>query len=306
MIALASPNDPTGELLAPPSSRACSTGCPRAWRCCSTSRSSSSPTRSPTDSSLALLERPPAAARLPQLLQGLGPGGAARRLRARRARLGGAARRARARPRRLRGLPGGGAGGAAQLLGAGRRARAPDRRERVALSAALRERHFEVDRQPGELPVGRPPRRRRRRARRAPGARRRARGRRATRSASPATCARCAIAPAPASARQSALSRRACASQAHAPRADASACSVAQPTASRDWRSSAPVVPSRIFRQALASSLLVVEVRDHLAARASPRCPGRGARRSRGSARIRRRGASSPTRSRAWRSPRAR
>ena len=57
VVALASPNDPTGELLA--ASRAasgCSRGCPTASRCCSTSRSSSSPTPSRPTPRSKLLE----------------------------------------------------------------------------------------------------------------------------------------------------------------------------------------------------------------------------------------------------------
>ena len=53
----------------------------------------------------------PPAARVPQLLQGLGPGGPADRLRDRGPGRGGAAGRARPRPRRLGGLPGRRAGG---------------------------------------------------------------------------------------------------------------------------------------------------------------------------------------------------
>ena len=60
VVALASPNDPTGELLAESRSWSdCSTACRTAWRCCSTRRSSSSPTPSRTDASLALLEEHP-------------------------------------------------------------------------------------------------------------------------------------------------------------------------------------------------------------------------------------------------------
>ena len=57
VIALASPNDPTGELLARAELERLLEGCRRAWRCCSTRRSSTSPTPSPIDSSLELLEQ---------------------------------------------------------------------------------------------------------------------------------------------------------------------------------------------------------------------------------------------------------
>ena len=90
-------------------------------------------------------------------------------------------------------------------------------------------------RQPGQLPVGRPPHRRRRRAGRAPGARRRARGRRRR----PRRAASRAHRPA----RRRLL-------RAPAQRARQSAALAGEPV----WRSSAPVVPSRIFRQALVSS----------------------------------------------------
>ena len=98
----------------------------------------------PTDSSLELLEHHPRLLVFRSFSKAWGLAGLRDRLRDRRARLGGAARRARARPRRLRGLPGGRAGGAAQLLGADRRARAAVSAERARLTAALRERHFEV------------------------------------------------------------------------------------------------------------------------------------------------------------------
>ncbi len=136
----------------------------------------------------------PAAARLPQLLQGLGPRGPAHRLCDRRPRRRrscwpsssptSASRRSRRRARSRRCT-------AARSWSSERVQHdlrgAPLRHQRAARARLRRER------QPGELRVGRPPRPRRRRARRAPGPRRRARGgRRRARRAPPRAHRACA------------------------------------------------------------------------------------------------------------------
>ena len=111
VIALASPNDPTGELLATAELRRLLEGL-RQGVGCAARRGARGLRRRPAARLLAGAGRGvPAAARVPQLLQGLGPGGPADRLRDRGPGRGGAAGRARPRPRRLGGLPGRRAGG---------------------------------------------------------------------------------------------------------------------------------------------------------------------------------------------------
>ena len=113
--------------------------------------------------------------------------------------------------------------------------------ERARLTAALRERGLRCRRQPGELRVGGTSASRRRRAGRAAGPRGRARRRRRG--------ARRAAARAHRSARQ----RRHRAAAAARSRRRVAQAQPAEP----DWRSSAPVVPSRILRQALTDSVSV-------------------------------------------------
>ena len=120
----------------------CSRRCPSASSCCSTRRSRDFADAQPLDAALELLDDFPRLLVLPLVLEGLGPGRAARRLRARRPGLRAAARAARARARRQRARPGRRARGAA-LDRASRAApgRARPRRARApADGAALRER----------------------------------------------------------------------------------------------------------------------------------------------------------------------
>ncbi len=144
VVALASPNDPTGELLATAELERLLQGLPEGIAVLLDEALVDFADAQPTDASLRAAGGAPAAAGVPQLLQGVGPGGAARRLRGGGAGLGGAARRARARPRRQRALTGGRAGGAALRRQTAHRHVQSVCEERPRLTAELRERGFEV------------------------------------------------------------------------------------------------------------------------------------------------------------------
>ena len=116
VIAIASPNDPTGELLPTGELQRLLEGLPDDVAVLLDESLVEFSTLNRSTPRCGCWQSP-APVRVPQLLQGLGSGRAARGLRHRRTRLGGAARRARARSRRLGGLPGRRAGGAAQLHG---------------------------------------------------------------------------------------------------------------------------------------------------------------------------------------------
>ena len=170
VVALANPNDPTGELLAAAELERLLAGLPEGIAVLLDEALIDFADAQPTNASLKLAGGAPSPVRLSQLLQGMGPGGVAHWLRHRRPWLGAAAGRAGTRSRRQRALAGGGARGAALRCQA---ARAPcGERLRGALTAnhGAAQAHLRGDRQPGQLPVGRPPAARRRRAGQAPGA----------------------------------------------------------------------------------------------------------------------------------------
>ena len=139
-----SPNDPTGELLGDRRARAAARGAARAASSVLLDEALVDfVDAQPSNASLAAAGRAPAAARVPQLLQGLGPGRAC----ASATRSAGPARRSCSPSCEpdlgvSRGLPGRRAGGAAQLLGASSRRRVRDDQRASAprVTAALRER----------------------------------------------------------------------------------------------------------------------------------------------------------------------
>ena len=101
LVALCNPNDPTGELLRRERARrAARARCPSASSSCSTRRCATSSTPSRATPRSRCSSDHPAPARLPHLLEGLGPGRPALRLRDRRPGRRAAARAARARARR--------------------------------------------------------------------------------------------------------------------------------------------------------------------------------------------------------------
>ena len=91
VVAVASPNDPTGELLPVAELRRLLDGLPDGVAVLLDEALVEFADAQPTDASLALLDEHSRLLVLPQLLQGLGYGGAANRLRHGRTRLGGAA-----------------------------------------------------------------------------------------------------------------------------------------------------------------------------------------------------------------------
>ena len=199
VVALASPNDPTGELLPTAELERLLAGLPDDVAVLLDESLVEFADAQPVNSSLALLERALAPVRGAQLLQGLGPGRPARRLRPRRTRLGGAAGRAAsptsasprsprpARSRRCAAARRSSPGASRAIVARARR------RDRRPARARLR-----GGRQPGQLRVGRPSRDRGRRAVRAPGPRRHPRRRRrGPRRAAPRAHRACATPPPP-------------------------------------------------------------------------------------------------------------
>ncbi len=118
VVALASPNDPTGELLPTAELERLLAALPDHVGVLLDESLVEFADAQPTDSSLATAGEQPSPARVPQLLQGLGAGRPALRLRSRCARCRGPACRARTRSWRQRDLPGRSARVLAQLLGA--------------------------------------------------------------------------------------------------------------------------------------------------------------------------------------------
>ena len=153
LVALCNPNDPTGELVAVDELRSLLEALPERVVVLLDEALRDFVDAEERDAALALVRGVPAPARLPHLLQGLGPRRPAGGLRGRRAGRRAPARAARARARAQRARPGGGARGAAprgrrrgRARGhGGRRARAPERRPPRARAARRA--------QPGQRPV---------------------------------------------------------------------------------------------------------------------------------------------------------
>ena len=198
IVVVCNPNDPTGELMRARRARRAARRAARARR--------HAPRRGARrlrrracrdDASLAPARAPPAAARLPHVLEGLGPRRPALRLRDRRARGRAAARAARARPRRQRPRPGAARSRRCARRSARVRERASRRCARSATRVveALRDTPVEVAPSQANVLWMRAAGRRRRRARRAPRAPRRDRRSPAARSARPSTSARACTCP---------------------------------------------------------------------------------------------------------------
>ena len=171
VVVLCNPNDPTGELLRAEDLDALLRSLPERVVVFVDEALVDYVDAQAVDANLPLLDEHPRLLRLPVVLQGLGPGRPALRLRGRLAGGGRAARAARARPRRQRPRAGGRARGAALDRGpASASARRTVAAQRTAVLAALADSPYEVAPTQANVLWLRAARRRRRRARRAPGA----------------------------------------------------------------------------------------------------------------------------------------